>query len=154
MPTVVSFAPGLASQRVLGRRLQLPLVSRADPRAVVSRQRSLSTARLQTGVATILGKCERSLVHCECVCFLRSAQSSSLRVRLFRLGQAVCAALSPYVSCLPSLPVPAASSLWQWKMFEVVECVHLVLTLRSHTSSDVTYGTVPRSAIRIASALA
>ena len=39
--------------------------------AAVSRQRSLSTARLQTSVATVLGKCEQL-----------SSQSSSLRVCL------------------------------------------------------------------------
>ena len=86
--------------------------------AAVSRQRSLSTVRLQTRVAAVLSKCEQL-----------SSQSSSLRVFANRLGQAVCVALSPYVSCLPSLPVPAASSLWQCKMFEVVECVHLVMSL-------------------------
>ena len=39
--------------------------------AAVSKQRSLSTVRLQTSVATVLGKCEQ-----------RSSQSSSLRVCL------------------------------------------------------------------------
>ena len=46
------------------------------------------------------------------------------------LGQAVCVALSPYVSCQPSLDV-RTSYLFSIlvKKVEVVECVHLVMSL-------------------------